>query len=176
MPVQISVDDTSPSLSYYPLRDTFSAPNLTAGWNPYYDISGFASPLGQIGNGTSYHITSMDGASISMKWHGTSQLGDVCWKFIYLRGLGNGIQLFGNTTLASYSITLDGTSSPLNNNFSSFSNSSGILVDITNLQDGAHNITLTARMPQDLPSPPNSSMLVFDKAIIKSWPDTVLSK
>lgn len=117
----------------------------------------------------------MDGASIFMKWHGTSRLGDGRWKYIDLRGIGNGIQLFGNTTLASYSITLDGTEPHSNNHSSSFSNFSGILVDINDLQDGPHNITLTARLPQDL-SPPNSSMLVFDKAVIKSWPDTALSK
>jgi hypothetical protein len=175
MPVQISVDDTSPSLSYYPFRNALSTPDLTAGWNPYYDISGFASSPGQIGIGTSYHITSMDGASISMKWHGTSLFGDARWKYIHLRGLGNGIQLFGNTTLASYSITLDGTDSHLNNHSSSFSNYSGILVDINDLQDGPHNITLTARMPRNL-SPPNSSMLVFDKAVIKLWPDTASFK
>jgi hypothetical protein len=117
----------------------------------------------------------MDGASISMKWHGMSRLGDARWKGIHLRGVGYGIQLFGNTTLASYSITLDGAESHSNNHISSFSNFSGILVDINDLQDGPHNITLTARVPQDL-SPSNSSMLVFDKAIIKSWPDTALSK
>lgn len=70
MLLQLSIDDTSPSISYYPERDTLSTSNLTAGWIPYYDISGFSSSPGQIGYGTSFHITSMDGASIFMQWHG----------------------------------------------------------------------------------------------------------
>jgi hypothetical protein len=70
--IQFYVDDTSPSISYFPFGDTFSVPNLTAGWNPYYDESGFASALGETGKGITYHVTSCDGASIIVQWNGTS--------------------------------------------------------------------------------------------------------
>lgn len=70
--IQFYVDDTSPTISYSPFGDTFSLPNLTAGWNPYFDTSSFASTIGEIGSGTSYHVTSCDGASLSVQWKGTS--------------------------------------------------------------------------------------------------------
>lgn len=69
--IQFFVDDTSPSISYSPFGDTFSTVNLTAGWNPYFDNSGFVAAPGEIGNGTSYHVTSLNNASISVTWKGT---------------------------------------------------------------------------------------------------------
>jgi hypothetical protein len=75
MAIQFYVDDTSPSISYSPFGDTFSHANLSAGWNPYFDLSGFAliaSDPGEIGNGTSYHVTSLDGAVIAVQWKGAS--------------------------------------------------------------------------------------------------------
>lgn len=69
--VQVTIDDTSPCISYSPFRDTFTTPNLSAGWNPYYDQSGFATSSGGTGNGTSLHITSLDGASLALQWRGT---------------------------------------------------------------------------------------------------------
>lgn len=65
-----SVDDTSPTIFYFPIGDTFSAPDLNAGWNPFFDISGYPTALGMTGNGTSYHVTSLGGASISIRWTG----------------------------------------------------------------------------------------------------------
>jgi len=69
--LHVTVDDISPCISYSPFRDTFSSPNLSAGWNPYYDQSGFAAHSGETGNGTSLHITSLDGASLALQWRGT---------------------------------------------------------------------------------------------------------
>jgi hypothetical protein len=69
-PLQIYIDDTSPTIAYYPFADTFGTPDLLAGWNPYYTGSGFASHQGQIGGGTSLHRTSLDGASASIQWNG----------------------------------------------------------------------------------------------------------
>ncbi|EMD37645.1 hypothetical protein CERSUDRAFT_73497 [Gelatoporia subvermispora B] len=77
----LTIDDTSPAISYSPFGDTFTQPNLTAGWNPFYTDSGFATiPAGssssastsitQIGNGTSLHITAHDGAQIGVTWNG----------------------------------------------------------------------------------------------------------
>lgn len=70
--VQFDVDDTSPLITYLPFGDTFSTPNLSAGWNPYFDGSGFASSPGETGIGTSSHITSLNGASVTVQWHGAS--------------------------------------------------------------------------------------------------------
>ncbi len=72
MLLQFTIDDTSPTLSFSPFRDTLSTPNLSEGWNPYCATFGFASALGQLGSGLSYHITSKDGASLSLTWHGAA--------------------------------------------------------------------------------------------------------
>lgn len=76
---QLYVDDTSPCITYYPFGDTFGAPNTSAGWNPYYTGSGYAAFQGQIGEGTSLHRTSLDGASFSLQWNGA-------YCFIFLQG------------------------------------------------------------------------------------------
>lgn len=140
-----TVDDTSPTILYSPFGDTFSTPNLSAGWNPYFTLSGFASALGDVGNGTSLHITSDNGASLLIQWQGT------------------GIQLWGNATAASYSITLDGAP------FAAPDPSDNLLANIEGLSNAPHAVALTAVIPA-LQNPPNSSMLVFDKAIIASSP------
>lgn len=67
----ITIDDTSPTFVYSPFADTFGTPNLTAGWNPYYSETAFTpNPLTGEGNGTSLHVTSADGASLSLRWNG----------------------------------------------------------------------------------------------------------
>ncbi|KAF8149484.1 hypothetical protein B0H34DRAFT_802469 [Crassisporium funariophilum] len=146
--VQFIVDDTSPAISYSPFRDTFSAPNLSSGWNPYYNSSGFAAAQGDVGDGTSLHITSFDGASLVVQWHGT------------------GIHLLGNATSASYSITLDGQP------FTPAAPSDNRLATIDGLEDAPHSVTLTAKIPSGQ-DPINSSMIVFDQAVIISSPASV---
>lgn len=67
----IVIDDTSPNLSYFPFSDTLDGtPALAAGWNPYFTNSSFPSSLGAQGDGTSLHITSLDGAAFSFNWTG----------------------------------------------------------------------------------------------------------
>ncbi|KAF9051373.1 hypothetical protein BJ165DRAFT_1448349 [Panaeolus papilionaceus] len=140
------LDDTSPTIQYIPFSDTLSTPNLSAGWNPYYDQSGFAPAQGSIGNGTSLHITSFNGASLSVQWRGT------------------GIKLLGNATSASYQITIDGQSATpqpdINQN---------ILTSIDGLDDASHTVTLIAQIPPESATD-TTSMLVFDKAILASSP------
>lgn len=143
--VQFSVDDTSPQISYFPFADTLSTPNLSAGWNPYFSLSGFAAALGESGNGTSHHITSLDGASLSIRWRGT------------------GIQLQGNATNASYSLLLDGAAVKPE----VFDTSNSILATIQGLPDAEHTISLTTQIPGNQDSL-NSSIVVFDRAIIIS--------
>lgn len=69
----ITIDDTSPTISYFPVSDTLSTPSLYTSWNPYFSVSGFAdapTASGQVGVGTSFHVTSLDGASFTMVWVG----------------------------------------------------------------------------------------------------------
>jgi hypothetical protein len=73
-PVQFAVDDSSPALAYAPFADSFGQPDLAAGWNPYFVGSGFVASLGQAGVGESQHITSRNGASLSLRWHGACDL------------------------------------------------------------------------------------------------------
>ncbi|KAF8894333.1 hypothetical protein CPB84DRAFT_1293010 [Gymnopilus junonius] len=136
--LQFTVDDTSPTISYSPFRDTLSTPDLSAGWNPYYNLSGFIHAQGEVGNGTSLHITSLNGASLALQFHGT------------------GIELRGNVTFASYEVSVDGQaiSSP------SSTSQNNILANVQNLKDGAHNVTLTAQIPQGQ-NPPNSTIVTF---------------
>ncbi|KAF7782135.1 hypothetical protein Agabi119p4_1511 [Agaricus bisporus var. burnettii] len=143
--VQFSVDDSSPLLTYTPFPDTFGQANLTAGWNPYFVESGFVSAIGQTGVGQSQHITSRNGSSISLHWHGTS------------------LQLFGNTTAeATFSLALDGASvSPNNTN-----NTPNLLAFLDGLPPSDHVLVLTAFNP----SPSSGSLVVFDKAVITDLP------
>ena len=76
----LTIDDTSPLVLFTPFADTFSQPQTSQGWNPYYTGTGFAtvdsgagSPVDSaIGNGTSLHITAADGAALQITWNGTS--------------------------------------------------------------------------------------------------------
>lgn len=72
-PFKIYVDDTSPSITYFPFGDTFGVPDRSAGWNPYYDADGFITSPNQTSQGNSFHLTSLDGASFSVKWSGACQ-------------------------------------------------------------------------------------------------------
>lgn len=70
--LQLSVDDSSPTIEYIPFPDTLGTPNLLGGWNPYFTESAFASTPGESGNGTSLHLTSHDQAAISLTFFGAS--------------------------------------------------------------------------------------------------------
>ncbi|KAF5351626.1 hypothetical protein D9756_007762 [Leucocoprinus leucothites] len=143
-PVQFSVDDSSPAIAYSPFGDTLTFPNLSAGWNPYLVNSGFVSSLGQIAVGQSQHITSLNGASVTLEWNGTS------------------IQLFGNTTAsASFNLTLDGAAIQPNQTNAT----SNLLTSFEGLSNARHSISLTANIPDA-----QDSLLVFDKAVITSPP------
>lgn len=142
--VQFFVNDTSPAISYSPFGDTLSTPNTSAGWNPYYSGSGFATAQGVEGVGTSYHITSLDGASFTIAW------------------IGSGIQLLGNVTNANFTVSLDGTeivdpAADIPEN---------VLATITNLTNAPHAVTLVAQISESDPT----SSIAFERAIIGSTP------
>jgi hypothetical protein len=67
---ELVLNDTSPVINYYPFAETLGAPNLVAGWNSYFTQSGFLSELGQTGEGVSLHVTSLDGAELTIQWFG----------------------------------------------------------------------------------------------------------
>ena len=64
------INDSSPLLAYFPFPDTLSIPNLLEGWNPCFNTSGCPTVPGQQGTGSSYHVTSMDGAAFLIQWWG----------------------------------------------------------------------------------------------------------
>lgn len=73
----VTIDDTSPTITYLPFSDSSVQQNLSAGWISYYTTSGFVAlptanegSLGDIGVGTSLHVTSSDGASLKIIWNG----------------------------------------------------------------------------------------------------------
>ncbi|KZT71800.1 hypothetical protein DAEQUDRAFT_706567 [Daedalea quercina L-15889] len=141
--VSIAVDDNSPTIAYAPFGDTFGAPNLTAGWNPYYTGSGFStgsnssssSVVSNLGNGTSLRLTACDGAQVAIQWNGTA------------------INVFGTITTSSssaltYSVSLDGNATT--NYYSRISSpasvntaANDVLASFSNLSDGLHEIVLT---------------------------------
>ncbi|KAJ7109800.1 hypothetical protein C8R44DRAFT_800587 [Mycena epipterygia] len=129
-------DDTSPFLTYTPYADG-SYSGLTNGWVPWYTGSGFISTNGEGSAGDSFHLTSLDGASVNLEFHGTAA---------YLYG----------TTNSSYEIVLDNIAS------SHAPPTSDLLFSTTNLTEGTHSVTLTAR-----PSS-SSRQLAFDRVVIST--------
>ncbi|KAJ3896185.1 hypothetical protein GG344DRAFT_72452 [Lentinula edodes] len=138
------VDDTSPTILYFPFGDTLSIPNFTAGWNPLFNQTSFGGVPLEVENSTTVHITSLNNASFSLKWKGT------------------GIQLAGYTTDASYTILLDGSPRDANS-------TKTLLASIQNLDNVDHDISLTTII-LDTTQNQTSSFLVFDKATILAPP------
>lgn len=160
--VQFFVNDTSPAISYSPFGDTLSTPNASAGWNPYYSESGFATAQGVQGVGSSYHITSLDGASFTLAWIGEPPTTAFHDPSMLTVAAGSGIQLQGNVTNANFTISLDGT----NLAEPAADISDNILATITGLPNAPHAVTLVAQIPESDPS----SSIVFERAIIASTP------
>ncbi|KAF8991034.1 hypothetical protein BDQ17DRAFT_1287786 [Cyathus striatus] len=147
--LQFTIDDMSPAITYSPFPDTFGSADLTAGWNPYFTNSAFVTSHAQLGNGTSLHITSLDGAALAVRWFGT------------------GIQLYGNITHdANYSIFIDGTQTPVNTTTSSVSD--GLLFSQLELPQSNHLLSMTIDIGPVPGQPMNTSMLVFDYAFVQS--------
>jgi len=117
-----TIDDSSPFLTYFPHADGGNATGLAAGWIPWYDQTGyidFSNP-GEGGAGTSFHRTSLAGASVQFQFYGTG---------VYLYGFAN----------SSYDVAVDGeTTKPS-------ATTSDLLFSTTGLKAGSHSVTLTAR-------------------------------
>ncbi|KAJ7610939.1 hypothetical protein FB45DRAFT_328481 [Roridomyces roridus] len=114
-PWNFTIDDTSTFLKYLPYADGSNS-GLTDGWIPWYTDSGFLSQNGQAGSGTSYHRTSLSGASVTLSFYGT------------------GVDLFGISN-STYNVTVD------NAPFQPQGHPDGMLASISNLTETTHNGT-----------------------------------
>ncbi|KAI0084910.1 hypothetical protein BDY19DRAFT_1050965 [Irpex rosettiformis] len=156
----INIDDTSPTISYSPFADTFTTPNLTAGWNPYYSDSGIANGQDTQGEGTTFHVTSANGASLDIRWNGTA---------VTLHGFFDTSQnTFPSST--SYSVSLDGV--PTTNYASSFTpdpnSEENVLAAFANLTNQEHSIQIALHTTGDADD--GSILLRFDRAVLQSEP------
>lgn len=112
----------------------------------YFSDSGFAQSTGQIGSGNSMHITSLDGAALSIPCFGTK------------------IQLLGNLTGdATISLTLD--NEPVEPSALSV-NADNSLATLSDLSHDQHVITLKVKT-----SGATNSFVVFDRALV----DTIIN-
>jgi hypothetical protein len=153
---ELILDDTSPVINYYPFAETLGAPNLAVGWNSYFSNSGFLSVLGETGNGTSMHVTSLDGAELTIQWFGAcgARVRRYDWP-----NTGTGVALFGQVFQATYNISIDGMQSiglPQGD----------LLAEFQGLQPTQHIIALIAH-PSPGSTPDNSpSYVAFDRAAL----------
>ncbi|KAH9956876.1 hypothetical protein BC827DRAFT_1228632 [Russula dissimulans] len=136
------IDDASPLLSYFPFADTLSIPNFFAGWNPCFTTSACPTFPGQQGNGTSFHVTSLDGAAFSIQW----------W--------GNGIQLFGFAQgPLTYDLQLDGLT---NSSIPVPASGTTLLATYHDLQPANHTLSLIVHNPTNS----SSALIGIDQASI----------
>ncbi|KAH7923144.1 hypothetical protein BV22DRAFT_1036682 [Leucogyrophana mollusca] len=142
---QFMVDDDSPEVAYYPFNDLLAIPAVSEGWSLYYTGSGYTTTPGAVGVGTSYHSTSANGSTLSIQWNGT------------------GIDLFGNVSEATYSLSLDGF--PTTSYLSDVSNN--ILASINDIDNTNHTLLLTTSITNQ-PTP--DSYVTFDKALVTYAP------
>ncbi|TFK53539.1 hypothetical protein OE88DRAFT_1655696 [Heliocybe sulcata] len=134
----LQIDDSSPTVSYLPYPDSLTIPpDLLGGWTPSFSNTSLTG-LGVVGSGTSLHTTSRDGASLSLAW------------------FGEGVQLAGNASNATYDIFLDGRLQTTVN----ASLESNILAEFSSLTNEDHTIQLLTHIGA------SSAELSFDGAVI----------
>ncbi|KAF9268828.1 hypothetical protein L218DRAFT_940647 [Marasmius fiardii PR-910] len=144
----IVVDDTSPTILYSPFADTFGTPDFAAGWNPLFNKTSLGGAPFNVGNSTTAHVTSRDGASFLINFQGT------------------GIQLMGSAIQADYQVSLDNR--PQTQASLSPDQTKQILATISGLSNANHTITLTTVTNNPLSSNQSVSFIVFDAAVVTS--------
>ncbi|TFL04573.1 hypothetical protein BDV98DRAFT_602015 [Pterulicium gracile] len=132
------IEDSTPQIRYSPPPAHDHSPDPTARWTPYFDVSGFSSVHGEPGHGTGYHMTSREGASLSFEFHGT------------------GVQLLGTSIRANYSVILDDSPLPVDQD------AQNVLAQVTGLPYQQHLVTLILHKGSSI------SSVSFDKAVITS--------
>ncbi|KAI0823615.1 hypothetical protein BC628DRAFT_1324565 [Trametes gibbosa] len=170
----LTIDDTSPLVLYQPFGDIFTLPaDLSVGWNQYYTASGLpqspsgpGAPIGpNVGNGTSLHLTTSDGAALRIDWSGTD------------------VTIFGTLTQSlstnapdvSYSVILDGTAttnyiSHVSPNAVVDSAATDVLASFQGLREGPHSILLTLHNPGGSGASGNLTdgpILAFDRVLVQ---------
>ncbi|KAJ7024350.1 hypothetical protein C8F04DRAFT_1270369 [Mycena alexandri] len=115
----LTIDDTSPFFTYFPYADGSNS-GLTKGWTPWYAQSGFITTNGEGGDGDSYHITSLPGASVNLTFHVTA------------------VYLYGQTN-SCYDTTVD------NQPYTHDVPTSDLLLAVSDLKEGTHSVALFAR-------------------------------
>ncbi|KAG7098489.1 hypothetical protein E1B28_000433 [Marasmius oreades] len=142
----IVVDDTSPTILYFPFADTSGTPDFTAGWNPLFNSTSLGGAPLNVENSTTVHVTSRNDASFLINFQGT------------------GIQLMGSATQAQYQVSVD------NNVLQTYSPDpiNHILANISGLSNTNHTFILTTKTISNAPRNQTQSFIVFDKAIITS--------
>ncbi|TDL28167.1 hypothetical protein BD410DRAFT_348751 [Rickenella mellea] len=138
--LNFTVDDTSPIFRYEPYSDGVGSNN---GWQTWYSDSGFNSQPGEEGSGESFHLTSFNGANVSLNF------------------FGSGITLFGRSN-CSYNILVNGVLTPWNS--TSAPVDEDILFAASMLPLGDHSITLTVKSAGN----DSSDQLWFDKAVVSA--------
>lgn len=132
---------------------------LSNGWQAWYSVSGFLTSPGEgPGKGNSYHVTSLQSASVQLSFFGTVSL--FLMTILYLNSFfssskGTGISLAGLAN-CTYDVVLDGTQKtigtpPFNTLFSEY-----------DLDNGMHNISLISQSTSD------DQILQFDGVQISS--------
>ena len=157
------INDSSPILSYFPFADSLSIPNFFEGWNPCFSVSACPTFPGQQGNGSSFHVTSKDGAAFSIQWWGTPLRS---FFFLLLPPIsisvraGNGIQLSGFAEGSiTYDIQLDGST---NSSISPSTSGRTLLAEYDGLQPGNHTLSLIVHNPTNS----TSALIAIDHALI----------
>ncbi|KAI6040207.1 hypothetical protein EDC04DRAFT_1522477 [Pisolithus marmoratus] len=142
----LSIGNESPEVAYFPFVNLEPSQNVTAGWQLQYTGSGVASSPGQIGVGTSYHYTNLNGASFMILWNGT------------------GIDLVGTTSNASYLIALDGQTLPTG----SHNATATLLASLDGLEYTNHTLLLTTFITNS--NTPNAFLTFADATITYAPP------
>ena len=168
---QLGIGNNSPTITYSPFFPNTVAQNATAGWTPYYTISGFPWTSALVGYGTSLQISSKNDSSLSITWFGASPFSlprelvasQTSDRFRLTLWTGTGIDLYGNATNAAFQVSLDRKTGGGSSGNALVDPSSNILASFSNLQLDTYIVTLTTRTSS---SP--SSFVAFDRAVITS--------
>lgn len=147
----LSIGNESPEVAYFPSANLEPSQNLTAGWQLQYTGSGAADTPGQVGVGTSYHYTNLNGVSFAILWNGT------------------GIDLTGSASNVSYLIALDGHTLPV----ASYNATDTLLASLNGLEYTNHTLLLTTVVP-DSNSP--DTFLTFVDATVTYGPPASASE
>lgn len=165
---QFDVDDGSPEITYFPFVNLEPTSNVSAGWQFLYSVSGAATGPGQVGVGSSYHYTSLSGASLMISWNGMSTTLPPSSDRSTGVLIGTGIDLVGSVRNALYNISLDGFPSAY---FADPTNS--ILASFHDLENTNHSLLLTTIITNST-SP--DAFLTLDQATITYAPPTGILK